>query len=225
MKLGILFSGGKDSSYAAYLAKKHRHELTCLISVFSENKNSYMFHTPSISRVKEQAQAMNIPLITKKTKGVKEKELQDLENAIKKAKEKYKIKGIVTGAVESIYQSSRIQRICNKLNIEVFNPLWQKDQIELLEDLIRNKFNVIITSVAAYPLDSSWLGKNIDKKFIKEVRILNEKYGINPAGEGGEFETFVLNCPLFKKKLKVKSFNDLKEGENSWRRNVEVELK
>ncbi|PIO08781.1 TIGR00289 family protein, partial [Candidatus Pacearchaeota archaeon CG10_big_fil_rev_8_21_14_0_10_34_12] len=132
MKLGILFSGGKDSSYAAYLAKKHRHELTCLISVFSENKNSYMFHTPSISRVKEQAQAMNIPLITKKTKGVKEKELQDLENAIKKAKEKYKIKGIVTGAVESIYQSSRIQRICNKLNIEVFNPLWQKDQIELL---------------------------------------------------------------------------------------------
>ena len=225
MKLGILFSGGKDSTYALWLAKKSGYEVSCLITIVSENPHSYMFHTPSISKTKKQADTMNIPLILKTTSGVKEYELRDLEEAIKESKEKYKIEGILTGAVESIYQASRIQKICDKLGLECFNPLWQKNQIELLEDLIKNRFIVITTGVSAYPLDKSWLGKIINKKFIDEVQILNEKYKINPAGEGGEFETFVLNAPgLFKKKLKIKNFKDFKEGENSWRRELEVEV-
>jgi diphthine-ammonia ligase len=221
MRLGILFSGGKDSVYSAYLAKQE-HELVCLISVLSENPESYMFHTPSIKRTEQQAKVMNLPIIIQKTKGKKEKELNDLEKAIKIAVKKYKIEGIVTGAIQSVYQSSRIQKICNKLNIECFNPLWQKDEFEYLNDLIKNKFKVMITAVAAYPLDKSWLGKKIDKKFIKEITELNKKYKIHIAGEGGEFETFVLNCPLFEKELKIKSFKDIKEGENAWRREIKV---
>ena len=115
----------------------------------------------------------------------------------------------------------RYDKICNKLKIKCFNPLWQKEQIELLEDLIKNKFKVIITGVFAYPLNEKWLGRRIDKKFIEEMRMLSEKYKINPAGEGGEFESFVLNCPLFKKRLKVKGFHDYGDG-NSWRREVEL---
>jgi diphthine-ammonia ligase len=221
MKLGVLFSGGKDSVYAAYLTKKAGHELTCLISILSENKDSFMFHTPSIEKTKVQAQAMNLPIMIQKTKGKKEDELKDLEKVIKLAKEKYKVQGIVTGAIQSVYQSSRIQKICNKLKLEVFNPLWQKDEEEYLEELIKNKFKVIITGVAAYPLDQFWLGKEINNDFIKETKTLNEKYKIHPAGEGGEFETFVLDCPLFQKPLKVKSFKDSGEN-NSWRREVEV---
>ena len=221
-KLGILFSGGKDSTYAAYLAKQNGYELTCLISILSENKESFMFHVPSISKTNFQAKAMNIPLIVQKTKGKKEEELKDLEKAIKKAKNKFKIEGIVTGAVESVYQASRVQKICNKLKLECFNPLWQKDQFEILNDLIKNNFEVIITGVFAYPLDKSWLGRKIDKKFIIEIKELNKKYKINPAGEGGEFESFVVNCPLFKKPLKIKNFKDFKEGENSWRRELEI---
>lgn len=133
MKLGVLFSGGKDSTFAAWLAKKNGYEIACLISIISENKESYMFHTPSVSKTEKQAEAMEIPIIIRKTKGEKEKELNDLKKAIKKAKEKFKIEGIVTGAVESVYQASRIQKICNELNLECFNPLWQMDQIELLE--------------------------------------------------------------------------------------------
>ena len=153
MKLGILFSGGKDSVYSAYLAKKTGNKISCLISIFSENPESYMFHTPLIKKTKIQAQVMSIPLIIQKTKGEKEIELQDLEKAIKKAKDKYKIQGIVTGAIHSIYQSSRIQKICNKLNLECFNPLWQKSEIEYLTELIKNKFKVIIVGVFAYPLN------------------------------------------------------------------------
>ena len=221
MKLGVLFSGGKDSTFATYLAKNKGYEISCLISIASANKESYMFHTPSIEKTKKQAGIMNIPIIFQKTEGEKEIELKDLEEAIKKAKEKYNILGILTGAVESVYQASRIQKICNELNLECFNPLWQKNQIELLNDLIKNKFKIVVTAVSAYPLDGSWLGRVINKKFIDEVQILNKKYKISPAGEGGEFESFVLNCPLFKRKLKVKSYKDFGER-NSWRREVEA---
>ena len=204
MKLGLLFSGGKDSTYAGYLAVKNGYKISCLISIISKNSDSYMFHTPKIELTKKQAGLMNIPIIQKRTFGKKELELKDLKSAVKEAIKKYKIQGIITGAIESVYQASRIQKICDELKIECFNPLWQKDQIELLEELIKNKFEVIITKVAAYPLTNNFIGRKIDKNFIKEIKILNEKYKINPAGEGGEFETLVLNCPMFKERLKLK---------------------
>src|SRR3989344_2272751 len=93
MKTGILFSGGKDSCYAAFLAKKEGYEISCLIAIESQNKESYMFHTPFIDKVFLQASLMNIPLVYLKTKGEKEKELSDLEKAIKIAIKKYKING------------------------------------------------------------------------------------------------------------------------------------
>ena len=221
MKLAVLFSGGKDSVYSAYLVKQAGHELTCLISVFSKNKESYMFHTPSIEQTKAQAKVMNLPLLVGKTRGRKEEELQDLEKIIEKAKEKYKIQGIVTGALHSVYQSSRIQKICDKLNLECFNPLWQKDEIEYLNELIKNKFEVVIIGVAAFPLDEKWLGKKIDKKFIEEAKKLNDKYKIHVAGEGGEFETFVLNCPLFKKRLKIIKCKKIMDGKYSGRLDIQ----
>ena len=187
MKLATLFSGGKDSCYATYLAKKQSYEISCLISIVSENKESYMFHTPSIEKTKKQAKVMKIPIVIQKTKGKKEDELKDLEKAIKKAIKEYKIEGVVTGAVGSTYQASRIQNICNKLKIECFNPLWQKNQIELLEELVKNKFEIV-----------------------------------NPAGEGGEFETFVLNCPLFSRSLKIKE-KEISGEKNSWKVEIEVE--
>lgn len=222
MKLAVLLSGGKDSVYAGYLAKKAGHELACAITIYSENKHSYMFHTPSVGKTKKQAEVMDIPLILGKTSGKKELELTDLEKSIKTAIKRYKIHGIVTGAIQSVYQSSRIQKICNKLKIECFNPLWQISEKEYLEELINNKFKVILVGVFAFPFDEKWLGREINKEFIGEIGKLNKKYKISMIGEGGEFESFVLNCPLFKKELKIKSFKDFKEGENSFRREVEI---
>ncbi len=222
MKIGILFSGGKDSMLAAYIAKQQeKHEVVCLISVISENKESYMFHIPSIIRVEKQAEVMKIPLIIQQTKGEKEEELVDLEIAIRKAIEEYDVQGIVTGAIESVYQASRIRKICKKLGLKCISPLWHKNQLEILEELIEKGFKVIITGVFAEPFDKSWLGREINNNFIKDMKLLNKKYKINMAGEGGEFETFVLNCPLFKKELKVKSFEDFGE-KNSWRREIAV---
>jgi len=222
MKAAILFSGGKDSTYSAYLAKKKGYEIACLITIYSENQASYMFHTPSIDKTKKQAEVMEIPLLTDKTKGEKEIELEDLERAIKTAKEKYQIDTLVTGALHSVYQSSRIQKICDNLEIECFNPLWHKNEIEYLKELVDNNFKIIITGIAAYPLDETWLGREIDSKFIEEVAKLKEKYKIHPAGEGGEFETFVLNCPLFKKPLEVKGKKISGEG-NAWQMEIKLQ--
>ena len=222
MKLGVLFSGGKDSTMATWLAKKAGNEIMCLITLHSENPDSYMFHTPSIKRTEKQAAVMGLPSITKDTKGIKEQELKDLEDVIKTAIKKYRIRGIVTGALHSDYQASRIQKICDKLRIECVNPLWHKDEFQYLEDLIKNKFKVIITGVSAYPLNASWLGRVIDESFIQDVTKLNEKYKIHAAGEGGEFESFVLDCPMFKRPLKVTGA-DFTGEDNSWKMEVEVE--
>ena len=205
MKLGILFSGGKDSIYAAYSAKKQGHELACLITIISKNPDSYMFHTPSILQTKYQAKAMDIPIIFQKTKGIKEEELKDLEKAIKLAIKKYSIQGIVTGAIQSVYQASRIKKICDKLKLKCLNPLWKKESFQYIQELIKNNFRIIITSVSAYPLDELWLGREINEKFFSDIKGFHEKYKIHPAGEGGEFETFVVDCPLFKKKIQILS--------------------
>ncbi len=202
MKLAVLMSGGKDSCYACYKAMQ-KEKVVCLISLISENKESYMFHTPNINLVELQSKLMNIPLVKINTKGKKESELKDLEKAIKLAVKKYKIEGIVTGAINSVYQSSRIQKICKKLNLWCFNPLWQINQEYYLKELIKNKFEIIITGVFAYPFDESYLGRKIDNNLIKDLIELKNKYQINPAFEGGEGETLVVNCPLFKKRIEI----------------------
>ncbi len=132
MKAAILFSGGKDSAYSVYLAKKQGHELACLISVFSKNKESYMFHTPSIEQVRKQAEVMDLPLVIQKTKGEKELELIDLEKAIKSAKEKYNIDAIISGALASNYQKLRIENICKKLNLKFQGTISEDQCFEFL---------------------------------------------------------------------------------------------
>ena len=200
MKCGVLFSGGKDSTYAAYLAKESGHELTCLISIISKNPESYMFHTPSISQVKKQAEVMKIPIIIKKTKGEKEEELKDLEYAIKKAKTNYGIEAVVTGAVESMYQASRVQKICDNLKLKCYNPLWQKNPEKYWEELLKNGFEIIITGVAADGFGTEWLGQKIDRKMLNKLKEIKQKFRIHLSFEGGEAETYVVDCPLFYKK-------------------------
>jgi diphthine-ammonia ligase len=202
MRLGVLFSGGKDSMLALHKAAE-KEEVVCLITLVSENKASYMFHTPNIDITVLQAEAIGLPLIKKMTEGKPEEELKDLKEAIAQAVNCFKIEGVVTGAVESAYQSKRIQSICDRLNVSCFSPLWKKNQKALLEELVAKGFKVIISGVFAYPLDESWLGKEIDNELIERLSLLGKEFGLSVAGEGGEIETTVLDAPLFKKKIEI----------------------
>jgi ABC transporter with metal-binding/Fe-S-binding domain ATP-binding protein len=202
MRLGVLFSGGKDSTLALHYAAE-KEEVTCLITIVSTNKESFMYHTPNIEISALQAQALGLPQITKTSEGEKEKELSDLEQAIAQASRKYQIEGVVTGAIESVYQAERVQRICHRLGLWCFNPLWKHDQKTLLNELVEKQFQVVISGIFAYPLDEKWLGKQIDTKLIDRLVDLQQKYGLSPSGEGGEIETTVLDAPLFKKKIEI----------------------
>lgn len=203
MKVGILFSGGKDSCYAAYLAKKQGYEIACLISIKSKRDDSYMFHIPNIDLVKVQAKALNIPLIFLESSGIKEVELKDLKKALQIAKKEHKIQGVFSGAIASSYQKERVDRLCNQLKLKSFAPLWHKSPAEYIKELISNKFDVRITGIAADGLNESWLGRKLNNKSLNELKKLNQTKGIHLALEGGEAETIVLNCPLFKKKIKI----------------------
>ncbi len=202
MKLGALVSGGKDSLFAAYKAKKG-NELAVLIAIKSKNPESYMFHVPNIDLVKLQAKSIGLPLIFKETKGEKEIELEDLKAAIKEAKEKFGIEGIVSGALYSDYQKTRIEKICEGFGLECIAPLWHIDLEKYLANLLATKFEVVIIGVSAAGLDISWLGRKLDMQAISDLIKLNKKYKINIAAEGGEFESLVLDCPMFKKKIKI----------------------
>jgi diphthine-ammonia ligase len=198
----VLFSGGKDSTFACYRAME-KNTVACLITLISENEDSYMFHTPNIRRTGLQAEAMGFSLLSWPTEGQKEEELEDLKAAIADAAELYGIDGIVTGAIESVYQAARMQRICLDLDLWCFNPLWQINQVDYLRLLLSEGFKIIISGVFAYPFDESWVGATLTEEMIQKLEQLQKKYKINPSGEGGELETFVLDGPLFKKRIEI----------------------
>ena len=162
-----------------------------------------MFQTANIGITALQAEAIGLPIIQRNTKGEKEAELEDLKSALREAKEKFQIEGVVSGALRSTYQAGRIQKICSDLDLWCFNPLWLKDQVELLNEIVEKDFKAIISAVFAFPLDEEYLGKAIDKDMITKLFQLNRQYQLNPAGEGGEIETTVLDAPFFKKRIEI----------------------
>lgn len=212
MRLAALFSGGKDSCYALHLARRQGHEIVCLLTVISENPESFMFHTPNIRRTEAQAEAMGLPLLTITTKGEKELELKELAALIKRAKEEFAIEGVVSGAIESSYQKTRIERICSSFGLTSLTPLWKTDQLAYLRRLLQDGFEVVIVGVFAEPFDESWLGRRIDGKTIAELERFARSHGIQPSGEGGELETFVCDGPGWNARIVIEDSE--KEYEN-----------
>ncbi|OQA60481.1 MAG: ATP-binding region [Euryarchaeota archaeon ADurb.Bin294] len=203
MRIGALISGGKDSLYAAWRMIQTGHEISCFITIQSRNPESYMFHTPNIGLTRLQAEAAGIPLVVQETDGLEEKELYDLTVAIQRGAREYGLEGIVTGAIQSVYQASRIERICHLENLWCFSPLWLCDQEQYLSSLITDGFEVIIAGVFAEPLDETWLGIPLDLSFLERMKEISKKYHVSLAGEGGEYESFVCNAPFFKKRITI----------------------
>jgi asparagine synthase (glutamine-hydrolysing) len=204
-RLGVLCSGGKDSWYAAFVMKKLNHDLVCCLTMRSENEASYMFHTPAIELVRLQAQAARLPFGDQVTAGEKEMELADLRTLLLRTKEEFHIDGIVTGALFSQYQRSRIEHLCNELQLKVFAPLWHLEQESELRELLDAKFVITMSAIAGDGLSEKWLGKVITKEDVANLVLLQQKIGFNVAGEGGEYESLVLDCPLFHERLCVET--------------------
>lgn len=203
MRFGALLSGGKDSLYASWKVMKTGNNVACFITINSKNAESYMFHTPNISLTRLQAEASGIPLLVQETQGEEEKELDDLSTAINRAAREFHLDGIITGAIQSVYQATRIERICHREGLWCISPLWLCDQESYLRCLVTEGFEVIIAGVFAEPLDISWLGIPINELFIDRLKKKSGKYQVSLAGEGGEYESFVCNAPFFKQRIVI----------------------
>jgi diphthine-ammonia ligase len=213
MRVAILYSGGKDSNLATYRIHKIGHEVVALVSVIAKKSDSWMFHIPNVELTKVQADCMEIPWERVVVSGEKEIEVQELGSILSGLKDKWNIEGIGTGAIASRYQRERVSQLCKKIGLEELSPLWGASEGALLRELIDLGFEVYFTSVSAEGLSREWLGSLLDEDRVRLLLGLKERYGINASGEGGEYETFVCDSPLFKKKIKII------EAEKSWYHN------
>lgn len=220
MQLAALISGGKDSALALHRVLKQGHEVKNLVTMIPLQADSWMFHYPNIHLTDLFAQAVGIPLVKAKTTGAKEVELEDLKRLLSKLD----VEGVVSGAVASEYQKTRVERICQELALKSITPLWHGDPYALLQEIVNEHFETIFVGVYAYGFDASWLGRVIDSKTIDKLVELNRRYQISIVGEGGEYETLVLDAPFFKKKIQLVSTEKVWEGQSGCLRVGEAEL-
>jgi asparagine synthase (glutamine-hydrolysing) len=213
MRISILFSSGKDSTFTLWYYLEQGWEVSCLLSMVPDSPDSYMFQNPDIELLKSQADSLQIPLLLQTTAGEKEAELDDLRQLMQKAKDEFGIEGVAAGALASDYQQERINRVCQELGLKTYAPLWHKDQERLLREMIAAGFDIRMTRIAADGLTAEWLGKRLTDGDVDRLVALNKRLGINVAGEGGEFETIVLDGPIFAAPIEI-SFEKAMESEN-----------
>lgn len=204
-----MYSGGKDSTFATYLAHQMGHEISFLVNIVPMDKASWIFHTPNLSVVPKMAEAMDIPLISVVSDGTEEGDMDALKDAL----EGLDIDGVVVGALWSDYQWDRMNRVLGELNLIMLAPLWRKDQDMAYDEMVSAGIDAIIVGVFAEGLDEGWLGRHIDNASKDELKILRSRYGISIMGEGGEYESMTLDSPMFKKRLVINSSNkNVKKG-------------
>lgn len=225
MKLGSLFSSGKDSTFAIYLAQKQGHTVTCLLSIFPRSDESHLLHHPNLNWTKLQSKSMNIPQLTAFSDSDKtDDELVVMENLLQKAKDQFKIEGLVHGGIKSQFQKEKFESVCSKLDLISIAPLWGAVPEKYMDDLLDLKFTFIITSVSSDGLDGDWLGKKISKSDILLLKNLSSKYGFNLNFEGGEAETFVIDCPLFSSPIQIRESKQTWDGYRGRFEIVDAEL-
>ncbi len=213
MKLGSLFSGGKDSTFAIYLAQKQGHEVTCLLSIFTKSDESHLLHYPNLQWTKLQSQSMNIPQLTINSKSDETAdELSALEKLLQNAKDQFHIEGLVHGGIKSQFQKEKFESLCSKLDLVAVTPLWNTEPEQYMNDLLDSNFVFIMITVSSDGLDDTWLGKLISKSDITTLKHLSDKFGFNLNFEGGEAETFVVDCPLFSKSIKINQAKKIWDG-------------
>ncbi|MDQ2049262.1 diphthine--ammonia ligase [Natronolimnohabitans sp. A-GB9] len=208
-----LFSGGKDSAWAVYRALEEGLDVSHLVTVHPSD-DSYLYHVPATELAALAAESIGIELVDVEpadfeAESVRDSsvqgddELEPLEAALADLDADLEdgIAGVTAGAVESEYQTNRIQGMCDRLGCELFAPLWQEDPRELADAMLEAGFEITIIQVAAYGLDESWLGRTLDRDAIRELEAKHEEYGVHILGEGGEFETLVVDGPHMDRRI------------------------
>jgi len=214
VRVAALFSGGKDSTFAAYTAMQRGWDVTHLLSVVPEDRDSMLFHTPNLHLTRLQAEAMRIPLTRETAAKGEDGELDALRRIFRRVD----VDGVVAGAIASDYQHERVNRVADEVGLRVFAPLWRHDPRRLVSDYLEAGFEIVFSSVSAEGLDATWLGRRWDERVVEDLLRLQDRRGVHPCGEGGEFETLVLDGPLFSEHVRVvRASPDWRGSSGVWR--------
>ncbi len=225
MKLASLYSGGKDSTYSIVRAREMGHEVSCLITMHPASDDSLLFHYPNIRITRYLAEAMQIPLVECSSNGgSKEEETSVLEEAILQAKTLHGIEGVLHGGISSNFQKEAFGNACRKHGLTPIAPIWRAEALAYMNQLVDTGFRIMIVAVSAMGLGKEWLGTVIDRHALEQLHTLSKKFGFNLTFEGGEAETLVIDCPLFRKRLEIKAANTRWDGQRGIFEILEVAL-
>ncbi|THH12546.1 hypothetical protein EW146_g7598 [Bondarzewia mesenterica] len=224
MKYVALLSGGKDSCYNLLHCARNGHELVAAASLGPEHGkeelDSYLYQTVGQDAIEFVARALDVPLYRRIISGTaveqgseyggrdvndyagtKGDETEDLYALLSTVKSEHPdIQGVSVGAILSSYQRVRVEHVCRRLSLTPLCYLWQRDQGELLSEMIEAGMEAILIKVAGIGLTTQHLGKTL-AQMESTLTKLNNLYGSHVCGEGGEYESLTLDCPLFKKRI------------------------
>jgi ABC transporter with metal-binding/Fe-S-binding domain ATP-binding protein len=207
-----LFSGGKDSSWALHRARAAGLNVTRLLTVHpGDDSESYMYHVPETRLAGLAAESVGLPLVEVDVDDATltgtdaaargDAELEPLEAALRDLQREVDLAGVTAGAVESAFQTSRLRDMCERLGIDLYAPLWGEEPRALARAMLDAGFEILIVQVAADGLDESWLGRRLDADALADLERLNDERGVHVLGEGGEFETLVVDGPHMDRRL------------------------
>lgn len=201
MKCVILLSGGKDSVAAVEVARDHGWDVPVALRMVPAEDDAWMFHVPNLDVVEGVAECMGLELVTAAARADPEEEVEDLEAALRGIQESHGVEAVLSGALASDYQKTRIDRIGHRLGLKTFAPLWHKHRRTYVQGLIGGGYDLRFSRVAADGLGPEWAGAAFDADRLAKLEALRSRPDI--AGEGGEFETLVLDAPHFTKRIIV----------------------
>jgi len=213
-----------------------------LITIHITNDDSMMFQIPNTSIAGLQAHSMGVPWLPILSDGKQEEEITDLKNGINGLTNVYdaferivfdtkvidfpdnlllqsanlEIDALVVGALRSDYQKTRIERMCEQLGIISYCPLWHHQPKGHMQSLVEHGFDVRIVSVSTDGLGEEWLGKKITQQSLEDLTRISTKYRFNLDGEGGEFETIVVDAPHMSQSIEVSGHSNWKGNRGTW---------
>lgn len=219
MKFLALISGGKDSIFNILKCIENGHELVALGNLYPPGDtelDSYMYQSVGHEMIEQVAECLGKPLYRRPISGKPtdltleysdaehgQDEVEDLFELVKAVKLQHpEIEGVSSGAIASTYQKNRVEHICKRLGLVSLALLWDRDQPGLLAEMVEAKVQAVLIKVASYGLGKQHLGKSLAELqgYLLE---LSQKFGVYCCGEGGEFESLTLDCPIYSKRIEL----------------------
>lgn len=199
MRVFALLSGGKDSVAAIEVAQGFGWDVVGVLALRPAADDAWMFHTPMLGAVRGVAECLGLPLLEAPVREGADLEVADLEAAVQAARETWRADGLVSGALASEYQRARIEGVGHRLGLKTFAPLWHKDPRAHLRQLTGPGWDVRFSRTAADGVPNAWCGQRLDAAKVEAM--LAHRSRPHVAGEGGEYETIVLDAPHYRRRL------------------------